>query len=473
MLLTQAKVPQVLPVPPEAADLRRKRKRPQQPSRDPRDQEIEGPPSLQEDEPSRKRPRSAPQGFAFEGVSGSKDTGDITDNNIDPITRWAQGEENFWTEEYFQQGTMNPLLGKKRSSSSLSKKSETSDGSLREGKNPAVKSRLYEKTLAAAGIYMDGGPKITEADRALCKTLLESEQPLPSDSLFRDDRFEKTCARLRNENEAKVIRDISPLLVPSVEVLCAYGEEHLECLIDHVNQQWFGCVPVVAGPAPQPDYSTGCKDTVFTKDQLRKLEPFIKGWKGTPFLATAWMFFPFFTQEVKCGNEGLNIADRQNAHSGSVAVKQIVNLYRAVSRQNELHRKILAFSVSNDNEAVRIYGHYPLINGDQTSFYRHPIKKFDFTSEDGKEKWTAYRFTKNVYDIFVPMHLDRIRIAVDQLPDPVSDPEQQSQQSDLEFMPQPDQDDSQSNEIDPQDLATSAPSSQTSQPFKKPRSKGS
>ena len=70
---------------------------------------------------------------------------------------------------------MNPLLGKKRSSSSLNKKSETSDGSLREGKNPAVKSRLYKKTLAAAGIYMDGGPKITEADRALCKTLLESE----------------------------------------------------------------------------------------------------------------------------------------------------------------------------------------------------------------------------------------------------------------------------------------------------------
>jgi len=37
MLLTQTKVPQVLPIPPEAADLRRKRKRPQQPSRDPRD----------------------------------------------------------------------------------------------------------------------------------------------------------------------------------------------------------------------------------------------------------------------------------------------------------------------------------------------------------------------------------------------------------------------------------------------------
>jgi hypothetical protein len=132
---------------------------------------------------------------------------------------------------------MNLLLDKKRLSSSLSKKSETSNRSLREGKNPAVKSRLYKKTLAVAGIYIDGGSKIIEADRALYKTLLKSEQPLPSDSLFRDDRFEKTYIRLRNENEAKVIRDISLLLIPFIKVLYAYGEEYLEYLIDHVNQQ--------------------------------------------------------------------------------------------------------------------------------------------------------------------------------------------------------------------------------------------
>jgi hypothetical protein len=99
-------------------------------------------------------------------------------------------------------------------------------------------------------------------------------------------------------------------------------------MVDHVNQKWYGCVPIVAGPAPQPDYSAGCKETIFTKDQFRKLEPFIRGWKGTPFMATAWMYFPYLTMEVKCGNEGLNIADRQNAHSSGVAVKQVVDLYQ-------------------------------------------------------------------------------------------------------------------------------------------------
>ncbi len=364
-----------------------------------------------------------------------------------------------------------PLLKRKTSSSSVGRKSEASDGSV--SKNPAAKSRLYEKTLQAAGIHMGGGPGITDASRALCKSLFEAEQPLPPDSLFRDDRFENTCERLRNENEAKVVRDISPLLVPSVEVRCAYGKKHLESMVDHVNQKWDGCVPIVAGPLPQPDYSAGCKETIFTKDQLRKLEPFIRGWKGTPFMATAWMYFPYLTMEVKCGNEGLNIADRQNAHSSGVAVRQVVDLYRKVSRQHELNQEVVSFSVSHDQEAVRIYGYYPVIDGDQTPVYRFPLKKFDITNEEGKDKWTTFIFTTNVYDIFGPTHLERLRSAVDQLPNPLSD-QHQSQQPDLEVLSQPDEEESQSDIVDSQDILQSAPSSQTSQPsFKKPRSKRS
>ncbi len=62
--------------------------------------------------------------------------------------------------------------------------------------------------------------------------------------------------------------------------------------------------------ALQQDYSAGCKETIFTKDQFRKLEPFIRGWKGAPFMAIVWMYFPYLTMEVKCGNEGLNISGR-------------------------------------------------------------------------------------------------------------------------------------------------------------------
>jgi hypothetical protein len=67
-------------------------------------------------------------------------------------------------------------------------------------------------------------------------------------------------------------------------------------------------------------------------------------------------------------------------------VKGIVELFRLVKREKKLHRKILAFSISHDHRTVRIYGHYPIIDKNKTTFYRHPIKTFDFTSEDGKDK---------------------------------------------------------------------------------------
>jgi hypothetical protein len=100
---------------------------------------------------------------------------------------------------------MNPLLKRKTSSSSLKRKSKTSDRFIRKGKNPVIKSQLYKKTLIIMGIYISNGLKIINTSRALYKSLLEAKQPLPLNSLFQDDRFKNTYKRLYNENEAKVI----------------------------------------------------------------------------------------------------------------------------------------------------------------------------------------------------------------------------------------------------------------------------
>lgn len=128
------------------------------------------------------------------------------------------------------------------------------------------------------------------------------------------------------------------------------------------------------------------------------------------------MYFPFLTCEVKCGAAALDVADRQNAHSMTLAVRGVVELFRMVKREKELHREILAFSLSHDHRTVRIYGHYPVLDGEKTTFYRHAIHTSDFTALDGKEKWTAYKFTKNVYDIWMPTHLKRICSVIDDLP---------------------------------------------------------
>ncbi|KAK5449729.1 hypothetical protein LTR55_012221 [Exophiala xenobiotica] len=143
------------------------------------------------------------------------------------------------------------------------------------------------------------------------------------------------------------------------------------------------------------------------------------------------MYFPFFSSEVKCGAAALDVADRQNAHSMTLAVRGVVELFRLVKREQELHREILAFSISHDHRSVRIYGHYPVIEGKKTTFYRHPIRTFDFTEQDGKEKWTAHKFTKSVYDIWMPAHFKRLCSVIDAIPPDIHF--EVSEESDLQF----------------------------------------
>jgi hypothetical protein len=308
-------------------------------------------------------------------------------------------------------------LSRKRSSSATS--TTRSDQRPREEKSAPYRDQRYETLLEVNGSYMTKAPLgLASASQSLCWSLLEKTPPVPGDTLFRDDVFETTCQKIHNKNEARVIQDISRLIVPSAESLATFGAAHLDILTESVNEGWNNSMPLTS-TRPQPDYSVGFKRDAFTEDQLAKLSPFIGNFIAGDqsfFMATYYMYFPFLTCEVKCGASALDIADRQNAHSMTLAVRGIVELFRAVKREDEVNRKILAFSVSHDHQSVRIYGHYPMITGKDTKYYRHPIRKFDFTELDGKDKWTAYRFTKNVYDTWMPAHFKNICSAIDQLP---------------------------------------------------------
>ena len=64
------------------------------------------------------------------------------------------------------------------------------------------------------------------------------EQSVPQDTLFRDDLFEEASESVRARNEAMVVRDISPLICPSAQVLRIHGAKHLKPLIESVNEGW-------------------------------------------------------------------------------------------------------------------------------------------------------------------------------------------------------------------------------------------
>ncbi|MCJ1385866.1 hypothetical protein MMC17_008990 [Xylographa soralifera] len=443
------KLPQGSPAPEEAPNPDRKRKR---------SHESDYPTPEVQEEHTKKRAQT----------SAASDTRNRTSN---PIHHWIQ--EGSWPKEYFEQEiNMSSALARKKSTAALRREaleaSSVTPSQKTDGKSAPYKDLAYETLLAEQGSFLrEFHQGITDSSKGECQILLDTKQAVPQDSLFRDDLFEEACAKLRDRNEARVINDIARLIVPSAETLATYGDAHLNNLIVGMNERWNESIAVTSALL-QPDFCVGFKRSAFTEDQLKRLEPYtgnvLAATKLASFFLATWrMYFPFFTCEAKCGSGGLDIADRQNAHSMTVAVRGIVQLFKEVKREKELHRKVLAFSISHDDEGVKIFGHYPVIDGDKTTFYRHPIRMFNFTDLDGKEKWTAYKFTKNVYDIWMPNHYKLICSAIDDIP-----PDMNFEVSlGDSFTPIAGADESELP--DSQDMVPSAAESQGTAPFKKPR----
>ncbi|KAI1802651.1 hypothetical protein F4811DRAFT_554617 [Daldinia bambusicola] len=347
-------------------------------------------------------------------------------NDFAPIEYWAR--EGHWPHNYSKPGMehIEHALARKRPSSVLGREransatsATPSDQRPREEKSAPYRDTRYETLLNTKGTYMETAEVgITDENKAICRMLLESSQAaVPQGSVFDDSVFENACKNLQKANEARIIQDISRLVVPSAETLALYNRR-LNVLKESVNEGWNNSIPLT-GLRPQPDYSVGFRREAFTDDQLSKLSPFIGDFLAgdlSLFMATYYIYFPFMACEVKCGAAALDVADRQNAHSMTLAARGIVELFRLVKREEEIGRQVLSFSISHDHRSVRIYGYYPVIKGKEIKYYRHPIHTFDFTALDGKEKWTSYRFIRSVYDIWMPEHLKKIRSAIDQLP---------------------------------------------------------
>jgi hypothetical protein len=258
---------------------------------------------------------------------------------------------------------------------------------------------------------------ITDKSEQLCQDLLNNKQKFPEKTIFTDDAFLRACKNVQTANEARIVQDISRLLVPSAETLGLY-HDNLRILKEGVNQGWDNSMPLTA-TRPQPDYCVGFRRRAFSDDQLEKLSPFIGDFLGgdmSLFMASYDIYFPFLTCEVKSGAGILIIADRQNAHSMALAVRGVVELLRLVNRMEEVNRQILAFSFSHNHQVVQVYGHYPVINGEKVEYYCHTIRSFNFVELKGRERWTAYQFTKNLYDLWMPEHFKMICSAIDQLP---------------------------------------------------------
>jgi hypothetical protein len=344
------------------------------------------------------------------------------DDGDDPIGFWIK--ERRWPSGYGIPEMVHslawkqslPSISRKRSNSASS--ATPSDERLRTDKAAPYRDSRYETLLNTKGVYMEASELgIADNSERAYQGLLQATPEIPQGTIFDDAVFEQACKSIQKANEARVIHVISRLIVPSAEIF-SLSTKRLRILIESVKEGWNNSIPLT-GTRPRPDYSVGFRREAFSEAQLIKLSPFVGEFLVSDqslFMATHYMFFPFLSCEVKCGAAALDIADLQNTHSMTLAARGVVELFRLVKREDEVSRQILSFSVSHDRQSVRIHGYYPVIDGKDTKYYRHTIRKYDFTELNGREKWTAYSFVKSIYDLWVPEHFQRICSAIDQLP---------------------------------------------------------
>ncbi|KAM0458221.1 hypothetical protein ACHAPV_001596 [Trichoderma viride] len=275
----------------------------------------------------------------------------------------------------------------------------------------ALWSIVYNKNKTFMWEFHEG---LAKRSLDLCNELLGRAQLPPRASLFDDDVIHEISVRCQRRNETRIFRDITPLIAPSAELVALRGDKELDILCESANEIWTYSQQLLQYQ-PQPSYSVGFKALAFTELQFTKVTEFFEERctsETSPIMGTSHMFFPCFSCEIG----SFEIARRQNTHNMTIGMRAVVDLFRGVKRESEVHRQILAFSISHDSCEAEIVAHYPVILGETTEFYQQVIASFVFT-DSRFDKWMAYRFTKNMYEAWMPAQFQWICSAIDQLPE--------------------------------------------------------
>ncbi|KAL1621022.1 hypothetical protein SLS56_009385 [Neofusicoccum ribis] len=258
---------------------------------------------------------------------------------------------------------------------------------------------------------------VDDATRDLLKGL-KAESHLPgTEERYQEEVLQLTMEQLEFKNEPYVVAELHDLVCPPVERLSHIHDRNIELrgryklFVDQRNEGWTKAPQLLAGfPSPKPDYCVGYRRRAFTREELALLATVPSS--RSSFAVTDHMYFPFLTCEVKSHKEPISIANRQNAYSMMVAVSTAVGLFRAAKVEQSVHRKVLGFSISYDHKNVVAFGYYPVIDGPCTEIYRTCILDFTITS-GGSTKWHSWHFVRNVYEVWAPAHLDRLRAAIE------------------------------------------------------------
>ncbi|KAI9830320.1 MAG: hypothetical protein M1826_004931 [Phylliscum demangeonii] len=357
---------------------------------------------LSNDPGTSKRPRSGPEPIV-----------PTAEHLVDPIACWAS--TTFWPKSF----------GEEACAMSLNQSESQREGQSlnRSGKRKSEWTHYsaQQERLAQHGVYMNESTLIQRSSKFLCKSFLAGDRLPTQLPCYPLEQVDNVLARIRTLNEPRLFRDVTPWVVPSAENLFFSSEIAVEYIREELDALWIKCA-TMGSTTPKPDYTAGLSHHAFSSGEVDKLHNYSSSEK--PFFFTANFCFPFLICEAKPGLSGMAKADFQNIHSGSIAVRAILELYKAAfgstdpNRVNQLYGQVLVFTVSHDNEMVKLYGHYAVLRNTKLEFYRYNFAVFSLVMDDGADRYKAYNFVRNVYEKFAPEHRVRIQTAAAALPAP-------------------------------------------------------
>ncbi len=348
--------------------------------------------------------------------------------DTDPISFWTSNLT--WPNNFAEPNMSSSNNSNKRqrtsdlSQSGKDDKSRSYSQSRKEGSVPQPYSKSYEKWISVNGLEMDdfkGEELVSSSSKVTCKDLQNITREVISPTVYTDTEVLEVIKLCRNRNEATVNRDVTPLILPPIKLLYLKDkdkENQFQHFTDEVNTQWHESW-VLAGPRPKPDLAVGFFSSAFTIAENAKLTNYTSFENLTR--STDDLCFPFLMCEVKCGNEGLDYADRQNMHSCSVAVKALLRLehkadqYRDDKKFESLLGKVLVYSISHDQKLARVYGHYALVEGEKWTYYRYHIANYDILYKE-RDLLAIHNFARNVVTMYGPKLLKQIQDAIAVLP---------------------------------------------------------
>ena len=344
----------------------------------------------------------------------------------DPISYWTANHT--WPDNFAESYAMSSNNTNKRprtsdhSQSSKDEKSRSYSQSRKDGNVPEQYTKSYETYIFTQGLdmnYIKGRELVSPDSKGACQDLRNMECVAISPTVYSEDKILQVIDLCQNANEAMVSRDVTTLILPPIKALHLTDEANIfKDFTDQVRAQWHGSW-VLAGPRPEPDLAIGFLHSAFTVSENEKLTNYTSFENLTR--PTNEMCFPFLMCEVKCGNMGLDYADRQNMHSCSVAVKALLKLeqkadqYREDKQFESLLGKIVAYSISHDQKDARLYGHYALVEEEKWTYYRHHIRKFDIANEE-RDLLALHYFARNILMIHASKLLKRLQKAIAALP---------------------------------------------------------